>query len=474
MAAQTDILWAANPGGQSLFLMAPHWEVLADGDRGGGKTDALLWDYLQHVGRGFGAAWRGILFRESYLQLADVIARSKRWISAAFQGAKYSGSPYPTWTFPDGEELLLRHFSTIRDYDNYHGHEYPWIGWEQLENWPTGECYQTMKSCSRSSMPDMPRKIRATANSYGPGHAWLKAYFVDPMRPLETCGEPGASRVRVPMYWQENRPFVEADPDYHTRLGTIQDEARKRAWLLQNDERWLLNIGGMFHDAWDDATHFIDPFPIPPRWHVDRSHDWGYSSPYCTLWFARSDGSPNSSGQVWPKNTLFVIAEDYGCEPVNEHGVLNYNVGRKWGETRIAQEVLTIEKGMRQTGFVQGGIHPGPGDDPLFDVSRGVSMAQKMAQVGVRWDRPSKGKGSRSTGWMRIEEYLGNAKQHPMEEPGLFVFASCVHLRRTLLNLMRDPKNPDDTNTDEDHAPDALRLRLLELAQPIKKKRMAA
>ena len=49
-----------------------------------------------------------------------------------------------------------------------------------------------------------------------------------------------------------------------------------------------------------------------------------------------------------------------------------------------------------------------------------------------------------------------------MEAPGLFVFSTCRHLIRTLPVLPRDDTNADDVDTEaEDHAPDALRLRVL-------------
>ncbi|MBA8886150.1 hypothetical protein FHW12_000341 [Dokdonella fugitiva] len=168
-AVRGEIVWAPHPGSQVIFLSCPIYECLLQGTRGGGKTDALLMDYAQHVGRGFGAAWRGILFRQTYPQLADVVAKSKKLFYRIFPGAKFNASDY-TWTFPGGEQLLLRHMKTPDDYWNYHGHEYPWIGFEELTNWPTAECYESMFACSRSSHPGMPRKYRATCNPYGRGH----------------------------------------------------------------------------------------------------------------------------------------------------------------------------------------------------------------------------------------------------------------------------------------------------------------
>jgi len=87
------------------------------------NTDVLLMDFLQHVGQGFGQEWRGILFREEYTQLTDIINKSMKWISQIFPGAKYNGSEHK-WTFPEGEQLYLRYMRVPSDYWNYHGHEY--------------------------------------------------------------------------------------------------------------------------------------------------------------------------------------------------------------------------------------------------------------------------------------------------------------------------------------------------------------
>ena len=69
-----DVIWAPLPGSQEMFLSCPLFEVLFHGTRGPGKTDALLMAFAQHVGKGHGKAWRGIIFRQTYPQLADVQA----------------------------------------------------------------------------------------------------------------------------------------------------------------------------------------------------------------------------------------------------------------------------------------------------------------------------------------------------------------------------------------------------------------
>lgn len=89
------------------------------------NTDVLIMDYLQDVGTGLEADWRGIIFRQSFPQLEDIIAKCYKWIPQIFPTAKYNSSKH-IWTFEEGEQLLLRFMNDPEDYWNYHGHEYPW------------------------------------------------------------------------------------------------------------------------------------------------------------------------------------------------------------------------------------------------------------------------------------------------------------------------------------------------------------
>lgn len=461
IAEKPRSVFRVNKGGQWCFVASPFWETLSDGDRGGGKTTGLLQTYLKHVGKGFDEDWRGVLFRLTYKQLKDVIDISKVFIRRSFPGAKFNKSDHE-WTFETGEVLMFRYLETLSDYDNYHGHSYPWLGFEELTNWPTPEPYEAMLSCSRrrSARTDVPRMVRSTTNSWGVGHQWVKQRFIIGKLPYKPYGAPGRERIRIPTYWRENEQYVASDPDYHVRLAeTITNEAQRKAWL---ENSWDIVAGGRFSDVWQESRHFIEPFNIPSNWRVDRSFDWGSSSPFATLWYAESNGESLVDGRSWPKGTLFVINEDYGC--AGDMNDVNWkpNVGLGLDTIQIAKRVKAHEEDMLKWGLIVRKPQPGPADDPMFDVSRGTSMAKQMAGERVLWTRPSKGKGSRVTSADMLAQRLSASLKHPMEEPGIFIFNTCHHLRRTLPILPRDPKNPDDVQSDsEDHLYDALRLRLL-------------
>ena len=105
------VVWAPLPGSQRAFLSSPVYEVLLEGTRGGGKTDALLMSFARFCGKGFGANWRGVLFRLTYPQLSDVVAKSRRWFFRMFPGIRFNASNY-CWTWPTGEQLFFRYGAT--------------------------------------------------------------------------------------------------------------------------------------------------------------------------------------------------------------------------------------------------------------------------------------------------------------------------------------------------------------------------
>lgn len=163
---ETAVGWAAQAGGQVAALSCPVHEAIFEGNRGASKTDTLLMCFAQHCGKGYGQEWRGIIFRRTYKELKDLITKSRKWIPRIFPKAVFNETAM-SWTWPDREQLLLSYFRVPADYDTYHGHAYPFIGWEELTRWPDDKCYKPMFSCSRSTVPGMPRMIRSTTNPYG-------------------------------------------------------------------------------------------------------------------------------------------------------------------------------------------------------------------------------------------------------------------------------------------------------------------
>jgi hypothetical protein len=448
-------VWVAQDGAQKLFLSCPVFEVLVEGTRGGGKTDMLLMDFAQHCGVGFAESWRGVLFRQTYPQLADVIAKSKKWFPRVFPGVAFNEQK-TTWTWPGGEQLLFRHMASPDDYWSYHGHEYPWIGWEELTNWADDKCYLRMMSCCRSSHPGVPRKLRATTNPYGRGHNWVKARYQLPHMRLRVVRQPGGKdRVAIPSYLHENRVLLAADPKYlETVAASARNPAERKAWTRGS---WDIVAGGMFDDLWDARVHVLPRFDPPRGWRVDRSFDWGSSKPFSVGWWAVSNGEdlalPDGRTLHTVRGDLFRIAEWYGWNGVPNEGV-------RMGAADVARGILDREADLGLTGRVR----PGPADSSIYDSDNGPSVAEDMRVAGVTWQKADKGPGSRAQGWLQLRKLLKGALPPagggPRETPGLFVTEACVNFLRTIPTLPRDDSNLDDVDTAaEDHIADEARYR---------------
>lgn len=457
------VIWTPQPGSQRQFLNCPIYEVLFEGERGPGKTDALIMDFLQHVDKGWGREWRGILFRQTFAQLSDVVNKTLKWFPQIYPDASYNRSDH-TWTFAGGEQLLLRYMQRPEDYWNYHGHAYPWIAWEELTNWSTDECYVRMMSCCRSTVPGLPRRYRSTTNPYGVGHTWVKHRFRLPgmrwkvIRDSYREGKLEPPRVAIPGYLRENRLLQEADPDYYNRLvASARNKSELKAWI---EGSWDIVAGGMFDDTWNQKFHVLPAFPyteIPRGWRVDRSFDWGSSAPFSVGWWAESNGEPiewegYKIGKV--RGDLIRINEWYGSTGKPNEGV-------RMLATDIADGIVDREEDMG----LQGLVKPGPADTSIFDEENGVSIAKDMQRQGVRWEKADKGKGSRKQGWEAIRKLMKNALPNidgtPRENPGMYVTDRCQHFIRTIPVLPRSDKDLDDVDSSaEDHIGDETRYRV--------------
>lgn len=457
--------WAPQKGSQKAFLASNVFETLYEGTRGPGKTDALLMDFAQFCGVGWGADWRGVLFRQTHPELQDVIDKSKKWFPLTHPSATYNEAK-SFWEWGTGEKLFFRQFKKTSDYWSFHGHAYPWQGWEELTTWPSSDCYKSMFACARSTRTGMPIRIRSTTNPYGPGHNWVKARWRLPLSPRDVVGkvisnsrdrdgELEPARVAVHGHILENRIMMEADPGY---LGRIRAAARNKseqmAWLHGS---WDVVAGGMFDDVWDPTVHVLPNIPldkIPRGWIIDRSYDHGQSKPFSVGWWAESNGEPFvyegiRYGAI--PGDVIRIAEWYGWngEP---------NVGVRLSPRTIAQGIKEREEDWG----IRARVRAGPADSSIFDEHEPTkSTAGDMAALGVKWLHADKGPGSRKQGWLQIRTLLGASAARPREHPGLYVLDRCEQFRRTVPVLSRSDKDVDDVNTEsEDHIGDETRYRL--------------
>jgi len=495
---RVEIAWEAIPGSQELAVTCPAHEVLYDGSRGPGKTDAQIMRFKSLVGKGYGQHWRGVILDREYKSLDDIVAKSEKHFFKFGDGAQFKRSKGDyCWTWPTGEMLFFRQIKRESDYMKFHGQEFPFIGFNELTKYPNRKIYDLIKSCNRSGfipekhtarnpdgtyatedgkpLPEIPLQMFSTTNPWGPGHSWVKAEFVDDCDPGEvrkttinvfnprTRQRENIIRTKVRLFgtYKEN---IYLAPEYIANLEAETDPERRKAWLLGD---WNIRAGGMFNDLWKEHVHIIDDFSIPKGWYVDRAFDWGSSHPFSVGWYAQANGESvilNNGKKFTPvRGSLIRFTEWYGTSG----GV---NEGVKMSGPDIAAGILEREQAMLKEKIVQVVPSAGPADGQIFQEREAdvATIGSKMAEEGVEWLAADKGAGSRVNGWQLVRDMLQNAIKG--EGPGLYFTRSCKFARKFMPDTPRDEENPDDVDSEtEDHLQDELRYRVLDASRKLTK-----
>lgn len=462
------LTWEPQPGPQSLAVAAQFvTEIMFGGSRGGGKSDFLLGDFLQDID--LGANWAGIIFRKSYPELEELIKRARQMYLP--YGAIYKVAE-KTFVFPSGATLKMRHLDTELDADLYQGHQYAWIGWDEIGNWPNLNAYKKLKACLRNGAVPLPyKRIRCSANPGGVGHHAVKAYFVDPcptgMELLEATEiidqyDPATGQIHklpwtttrmfIPSRVQDNKILMTNDPGYIARLHEIGSPELVKAWL---EGDWNV-ITGAYFPEFSLTKHVIAPFKIPSHWVCFRCMDWGSATPFANYWNAVvSEPYELPDGRYLPTGAIVTYRELYGWNGTP-------NVGLRWPATRVAQAILKAEVNT-QTGQKES-ITYGVIDPSAYSNQSGPSHAERMAMEGVMF---RKADNNRIGGWDIVRDRLCGLEGDPnigygVGIPMWYIFSTCPNLIRTLPALQHDLNDPEDCDTDgEDHAPDAMRYGLM-------------
>lgn len=492
-------VWWPLKGSQEFALDSRAHETLYHGTRGPGKTEIQLMMFKKYVGQGYGPFWRGVIFDVAYKNLDDIEIKSKKLFRKFNDGARYlSSSQDKKWVWPTGEELLFRAVAVEDDYYEYHGHEYPFIGWNELTKFKDDKLYDLMMSCNRSSfsekdwpvndkgekvpVPPIPEIVFSTTNSKGPGRMWVKRRFIDvaPMgklvkvtrmqySPITEQEEPvTTTQVHIFGSWRENK-FL--SPKYIAQLTkACKDENTRRSWL---EGDWNVVEGGAFNDIWKDQLHKLPRFKIPFSWYVNRTFDWGSSQPFIVGWWAESNGDEaiiEVGGKEYPfcppKGSLIKLAEWYGTEEIGTNKGIRLSAGM------IAEGIKEREQKLLERGWIAQIPSPGPADNQISNVREDDvdTIEKKMQDKGIYWMTSDKSPGSRVNGFDRFRErlensikYFANPDSLGKKDTCVFFMDNCLASLAIIPNLERDKKVLDDVDSEqEDHPWDETRYRILQ------------
>jgi phage terminase large subunit len=384
----------------------PEWIALG-GKRGPGKSHTIMAQCLDDCLRVDGLK---ILFLRKIMKAAresleDVIRRVFRYT--------------PHFLTADGVKLkndsriVIGGFKDEKDIEKYLGIEYDAIVIEECTQISETK-KEKLRGSLRSSKSNWRPRIYLSTNADGVGLLWFKRQFVDPAR------EGREKNTRFFDVTHIRNPFT--NPEYEVWLDSLTGPLRK-AW---RDGDWDAFAGMAFPD-WNRERHVIDPFDIPVHWVKWRATDWGFASPFCTLWLTKDPDT----------RRVFVYREFYA------NNLSDRQQARSIKDMSPAQESYFIHY-----------ADPALWERKSYE-NKVFSTADEYKAEGIILTR---GDNDRLSGIRKIHNILADL---PDGEPGLQVFKNCPHLIEQMGTLASDTRNPEDVDTDqEDHAFDTLKYGL--------------
>lgn len=450
-----NVIWKPMPK-QKAFMARWEDEALYGGAAGGGKSDALLAEALRQVNI---PHYRGIIFRKTFPELADLIDRSHQIYAPAFPRAKYNDGKH-FWQFPSGAKIYFGNMQHRKDRTKYQGRHFDFIGFDELTHF-TWEEYSYMMSRNRPNGPGTICYMRGATNPGGIGHGWVKQRFIQPCKKgmktirdnISYINPEGKkivvvkSRIFVPATLFDNEELMRNDPDYVASLAAMSPKERDA--LLYGS--WDMFDGQVFVEWRDDPehyrdrrwTHVIEPFVVPKGFEIYRSMDWGYSKPFSVGWYA-----------VDYDGRIYRIRELYGCTGTPDTGV-------KWQSHDLARKIRQIEQ---EDPNLKGRKIYGVADPAIFSKSNGPSIAEDMAQYQIYF---SPGNHDRIQGKMQCHyRFAFDDEGYPM----FYVFNNCVNFIRTIPSLVYSETDVEDVDTkQEDHIYDEFRYLMMERPISVRK-----
>lgn len=267
-------MWKPWPGFQTRALQCGAFEALFGGAAGPGKTDVLIAcgaRYCQHP------AARVLFLRTNYTDLQDVRDRMAGLYTN--MGAVWESEP-KRWRWPSGATLEMGYGETVAEVSRYLGREYTAVLFDELGLVANELVWTLLGSRVRSTDRTVRLRMRASANPGQPGHAWLKARFVDSTAHGTTVfRDPTTRRTRayVPGTAKDNPSLP---PEYWEGLSGMPP-----AYVAAlRDGDWDAGIGLFYPElAGPEGEKRIQP-PRPPGavpdwWDFWGGYDWGFRHP---------------------------------------------------------------------------------------------------------------------------------------------------------------------------------------------------
>jgi hypothetical protein len=258
---------------------------------------------------------------------------------------------------------------------------------------------------------------RCSANPGGPGHAWLKARFVEPTdRGARTFVDPyGLTRQFIPAKVRDNQILLDANPLYLAQLSSLPETLRKQ--LMDGD--WDSGTGLALEEL-GEKTHLVDAFDIPPTWYRFAGFDWGFDHPW---WFI--GGAQDNEGNVY---ITHVVKSRRDLPDAIAARIKDVSDGTSWHVVAAGLDVFHEKRARGEYG---------------------PTIAERLQLAGLPIVRATI---SRVSGLNNLRWYLAK-KGRPQPKLRFFDTAPCRMLVNHLRGIVLDPDRPEDslkTNADRD------------------------
>jgi hypothetical protein len=446
------VIWQPGPK-QASFISCPADDVGYGGSRGGGKSDAVIGDWLGHEYE-FGEAAIGMAFRRTTVQINELIERSKQILTPL--GHKWHEQGH-FFRGPKGGRLRFTYLERDADADNYQGHSYTRLYPEEIGTFPNEQPINKLFATLRSGH-GVPCQMKSTCNPGGPGHNWVKAryrlsgiltkpsyYEFDLINPF-TKKRIVKRRAFVPAKVTDNKYLGD---DYVANIMMAGSAKLVKAWL---EGDWDI-VDGAFFDGWESGKHVIRPFEVPKDWLRFRSMDWGFATPFSIDWWAVCPDPhevETASGRqsIIPRGALILYREWYGANDGQP------NIGLRLTAEQVADGIIEREHSEK--------IAYGVIDPSAFAHQNGPSVAERMFAQKVQFRKADNTRVSRDKGALGGWDMMRARLRGDGETPMLYVFSTCKDFIRTVPVLQHDSDRPEDLDTEqEDHASDSARYACL-------------
>ncbi len=406
--------------------------LLYGGALGGGKSFWLRWVLLRRLLE---------IYAKFHLKNVPVMLACEDYPSLKDRQLQKIGTEFPNWMgqLREDHKLFGRSFvlnpeygggaicfRNLDDPSKYQSAEFAAIAVDELTK-NSYEVFTFLRSRLRwSGLPDGETWFLAGTNPGGPGHGWVKQFWIDKNLPEEW---------REPIDFSKDFAFVPSKADdnphldaaYWATLQTLPPNLR----AAFRDGSWDIFVGQAFPELTRETHSFHWDGTIPEGAPLYSTFDWGYGKPFSWGWWY-----VDADGRVWR------FAEWYGWSGVPDTGL-------RMPDSEIATEILKREADLGLTGkpIIRLAGHDSWNKKPDYQGGgQGPSTAEIFGQHGIYLVKADPNREQ------KLRQFRERIRVKEGELPMMMVAKQCTEFWRTLPTLTMDEKHIEDIDTTaEDH-----------------------